>query len=634
MKQKKRETEVTAYDETLLINIAPAGGVKHYETYTRTGTGYEACIHIWDFPGMLNDYWLTKACNQANTVVTISIHTEDQIEVKKNLNKSIEEQGSRKRFAKEYKDFYDASVREEEMKALFDEINAMGEVIKSISIRIFAVGKTFALLEESAARIIRSLEADTYRAAVFLNETGREWNSVYQSASQQLKEPHAFPGFPIKSTLLAAGNAFHFSSLEDETGDFLGETKCGGNVIFDEFTRNGIRVNGSAVAVGNMRFGKSTLLKIRMKARALRGDIVRVFDITGEFTALTKGLGGRVLQMDGTEGMINLLEIFRAGETEHTSYTRHLAKLKSSYRFLKPMAEVEEINTFLEVLEQLYRKWHLLPDRAGNQITGLAARNYPIFQDLLELLDGEIQAITKGAYTEAEQVLINRKLLNLDNIRRQIRILVNTYGHLFDGHTTLNNMADVKIVTYNLTQLKDMDAEIFDLQLFNILSICWDEAITNGSIMKQLWEKGKLDLQEVIHTLILIDESHRWVNAQKLFALDLLGIYLREGPKYFAGLWLASQSIRDYIPEGSTANGVDKLKAIFELAQYKFIFHQDSNVLPILDQVFNNSLTYSQREKIPRLQRGETLLCISGDQNLEFKVYLSKADELLFEGGA
>lgn len=119
-----------------------------------------------------------------------------------------------------------------------------------------------------------------------------------------------------------------------------------------------------------------------------------------------------------------------------------------------------------------------------------------------------------------------------------------------------------------------------------------------------------------------------------MFALELLGIYLREAPKYFGAIWLASQSIRDYVPEGSTVESIDKLKSIFELAQYKFIFHQDSNTLPIIERVFENVLTFSQKEQIPRLQRGETILCISGDQNIEFNVYLSSEEERLFAGGA
>ena len=46
--------------------------------------------------------------------------------------------------------------------------------------------------------------------------------------------------------------------------------------MFDEFTRSDIRVNGSAVLFGKQRFGKSTLMKKRMKSRALRGDFVRI----------------------------------------------------------------------------------------------------------------------------------------------------------------------------------------------------------------------------------------------------------------------------------------------------------------------------------------------------------------------
>ena len=52
----------------------------HYESYSRTGTGYEACVHIYDYPEVLDDYWLTNPCNQENTIVTISIHNEDQNE--------------------------------------------------------------------------------------------------------------------------------------------------------------------------------------------------------------------------------------------------------------------------------------------------------------------------------------------------------------------------------------------------------------------------------------------------------------------------------------------------------------------------------------------------------------------------
>lgn len=630
-KNRKKEDEIT-YDENLLREIAPIGNLKHYDAFSRTGTGYEACVHVFDFPSALNDYWLTEICNFPNTVATISVGTMDMDEVKKNLNRAIEEQGSRKRFAKDYSAYYNADAREKEMQRLFQEIQSMGEVMKSVSIRIFVAAKTREELEKRVAKVITNLEkGNFYRAAVFLNETENEWKSIFLPMKKQQQAPHALQGFPMKSTLLAAGNAFHYSCLEDRGGDILGETGCGGNVLFDEWLLNEIRVNASAIVVGNQRFGKSTLLKLRIKSRVLRGDFVRVFDVVGEFTDLIHALGGRTLNM--SKYIINLLEIFRSGDNEHANYARHLTKLRTSYRFLEPEAATKELNDFIEICESLYKKWGLQPEN-GKQITGLPAKAYPTFGDLLEYVEKEIEQIVAGTWREGEKVLIERKLINLDSIRSNLRTLVDTYGDIFDGPTSIDNMKDVKAISYDLSGLKELDMRIFDLELFNLLSLCWDDAVTNGSIMKKSWEEKKIELDEVAHTSIYIDESHRWVNAKKLYALDLLSIYLREGPKYFSNIWMASQSIRDYTPEGSTDDGIEKLKTIFELTQYKFIFRQDRNAIPVIDRVFGNALMPRQRERIPMYVRGQTTMIISGDQTVDFKVYLSREDEALFKGGA
>ena len=136
--------------------------------------------------------------------------------------------------------------------------------------------------------------------------------------------------------------------------------------------------------------------------------------------------------------------------------------------------------------------------------------------------------------------------------------------------------------------------------------------------------------------LILIDESHRWVNTKYPYILDRITVIMREARKYFAGIVLASQSFRDYNP-GSAAGSaaVDKLKVVFELTQYKFIFKQDSSVLPLIDDLFGRMLSPWQRQKIPYLAKGETILSISGDRNIFFKVWLSKQyEEKLFSGGA
>lgn len=72
MRRKKQESGIE-YDEKLLQHIAPIGNMTPYNSYCRTGTGYEACVHIFSLPTMLDDFWMTDICNFQNSVATISI---------------------------------------------------------------------------------------------------------------------------------------------------------------------------------------------------------------------------------------------------------------------------------------------------------------------------------------------------------------------------------------------------------------------------------------------------------------------------------------------------------------------------------------------------------------------------------
>ena len=53
---------------------------------------------------------------------------------------------------------------------------------------------------------------------------------------------------------------------------------------------------------------------------------MRTFDISGEFTNLTKVYGGKVIKLDGTNGILNPLEILKADENEGISFARHISK--------------------------------------------------------------------------------------------------------------------------------------------------------------------------------------------------------------------------------------------------------------------------------------------------------------------
>lgn len=643
--RKKKQKKTETYDPYLLEVIQPQGGITFKDTrYIETGIGYEACIHVYDFPQKLDDFWMSKVCNINNTVVTVDISTDNVIEVQKNINRSMKEQQFRYMEASDFQERYNAKQRYQEMERLYDEISTMGEVIKLLHVRIFVADHSYAQLEEKVKNIVAKLESNSFRSAIFLNESKTEWESMYRPYKEQQSEDLFFIyGQPLTSNALAAGNPFHFSSLEDPSGDFLGKTPCGGNVIYNEFTKTKTRLYYNSLVIGTMGSGKSTLLKKRFLSNAIRGNYVRTFDISGEFTLLTKTLGGKVIKLDGSNGILNPLEILKAEEDEGISFTRHISKVSAIYKFLvEGSADTQEIIEFEELLRELYKQFgmELINGRVKSQVTGLPANRYPTFSDLLHFIQDKMSEIQRRSkeYEEVELDLVKRQMEVMDKIRRVISNIVNTYGGIFDGHTSIDNILDEQIVTFDLSTIKEMKASVFDAQIFNMISLCWDNCVTNGKLMMDRLSREdndpeKIDREDVVEFLMIIDESHRWLNTKKRYALESISIYLREARKFFGGIMLASQSIRDYAPEGSGAEEIDDLKKIFELTQYKFIFHQDTNTLPLLDKVFENTLTQSQRNKIPKLEVGDNILCIASDRNLEFKVHLTKEENKLFYGG-
>ena len=107
----------------------------------------------------------------------------------------------------------------------------------------------------------------------------------------------------------------------------------------------------------------------------------------------------------------------------------------------------------------------------------------------------------------------------------------------------------------------------------------------------------------------------------------------REDRKYFTGLILASQSIRDFNPQNSDTEAAEKLKVLFELAQYKMILAQESNCKDILRTVFNDRITESQLKQIPHFGKGECLFS-TGGEILHTFITITDQEKQLFKGGA
>lgn len=89
-------------------------------------------------------------------------------------------------------------------------------------------------MEKRQSEILNKL--DSYKGAVMLNEQKYEYQAMFLSYKKQQELPNARFGIPIIDEAIAAGDPFHFSSLNDDNGMYLGSTSCGGSVMFNPFS--------------------------------------------------------------------------------------------------------------------------------------------------------------------------------------------------------------------------------------------------------------------------------------------------------------------------------------------------------------------------------------------------------------
>ena len=276
------------------------------------------------------------------------------------------------------------------------------------------------------------------------------------------------------------------------------------------------------------------------------------------------------------------------------------------------------------MLEKFYIKLKLIKIDENNfkiykGITDLKNEEYPILSDFFQFIKQEFQ--------EENQKEKSIRIERLDKIQLTIQTMLSTYDSFFNGTSTIS-INDEDFIVFNIKSLNQYEDNIFNSIIFNILNILWQEMISNTSMLKV--KDISIDDRKY---LIFIDEAHRMFNSsadEKVYTF--FENYMREAPKYLAGIWFSFHLLEDNI---STKESISLMNKIFKLAQYKVIFNQDTSSKQLFSKVFSSELTESEIDLIPNFRTGECLLSISGYKNIVFKVSLGFEEEeyLLNTGG-
>lgn len=644
---KKKESnhfKNSDFDLEFISKIQPAGNIIFKENYVKKGDGFETCVEIYDYPETVRNFWLRTITNSnvENLIVTIDISTMNNEIVDKVLEENLKENRYRKNNERNITDRLKSNTDYQKSILLHDKLYSNSINIKLVKIRIFLFDKSLKNLESEVVKLLNYLNGKSFKASIFLNELEYEYKSIYHPFKYQANSFYnKRNGKEITSETLGAGLDYNFSYLHDENGLIYGTTKGGGYVIFNPFLKNEQRKSYNGVLMGKMGSGKSTFLKKLALNNYILGTKIRCFDASGEFKYLVKKSNGKMINLNNPNNIINPLQIYKSSlnnssdedieenfdnETDNEIrakfYQNHLSKFQIFFRYLSPNLDETYFDELSILLDDFYKKINFYKITNGEKIfiniTELNSNEYPILSDFLTYINTIYNDETDNLRKERLNVL-----------ELKLKTIVNVYGMLFNGYSTID-IQEENLVVFNIKELATLPNNIFSAVIFNILNILWQEMINNVDISKY---GNNIKDVKLNNYLVIIDEAHRILNDDLdnktiKFFID----FEREARKYLGSIWLSYHTIDDAVKNDNVKKEINK---IFNLSQYKVIFEQDIQLKEKLMSVFKDSITETEIDKISRFQIGECLLSLNTDNNIIFKVSLGLENEreLIATGG-
>lgn len=639
-RQRLMEFVNRGYDLNFAADIQPDGNPYFTSEYMRLGQGFVTCLNVFELPTkQMNDFWISPLTQNDNTVTVIDFGTKDKTETIRELRNAIK--NTKSNFKSNGEEVAQHAVVEnyrQQIEAL-DKVLA-NDVIKTLDIRIFVYDDTYEKLMDRVQNIINSLAGKNIIVGINADEMPYNYKSMFMPISKQEYLPNRPVPNKLTSDNLAGGYFFNHIDLADPNGEFIGVTSTSGAVNFDMWHRDNTRTNSNMIFLGTPGQGKSTLLKELTEGNFVRNNYIRNFDVVGEYQDLTRQMGGKIISIDGSQGSINPLQIFPTvtsndGKTIDPvgSFYAHVNKLRNTFHFLDLTLDDSTLNLLQNLIKNFYVQQKMWVDDARHNMSEvklfLPNNQYPLMHDFLTFLhQAKEAAMGKGDSSE-----------NIDRISRLSLVaqnMVENYQDMFDKHTNINDFENEQVVTFDLSKLKSMGEGVFNAQVYSMLSLTASHAVNNGRRELQRFENREIDIREVRHYLINIDECQNIITPQFPFGVKYVAQLEEEMRKAFCGIALATPSIETILPSKSVnadANYEREIAKLFGNTQYRFLFQLDSSSLDRLSEAMGKSMSRAELASIPSLEKEHCVLNLSSRRNIPFNVFVRPVQLKRFHGG-
>ena len=542
------EREINDIADKDLLEWVKPGNVEFTST-KYTIDGIEASVlSVADYPLRVKNAWGAQLFNIPNTKVVMHIKPVDKFKAIKRIDKCIGEMQTKRIVSEKASEANSADIHQDTMESLLDALQAENETLFDVSLTVTSYNYDSNDSYKKETR--RAMLSGNFKPSTLhgLQIQAFKTASIYPVAMIKAHERG------INSSSLAAVFPFVRIFVMDEGGIMLGENRNNNYpFIFNLWKRGSLYQNSNAMIIGKSGSGKSFFLKNLILNEWANGTRIIVLDPEAEYLALTRNLCGNIINVgNAKEGRINPFHIYKILTEDGTpadskvTFNTHLKMLESFFKIVLADAPVDVIELINNLVVETYERMGITEN---TDCSNFPADYFPLFSDLLDTLK------SKDKSTMDDLTLRDMRTAEL-----YLQKFVNgRYSDIWNAPSTLQVSAD--LLDFDFQSLfANKNNIVANAQMLLIFRFLEQEVIN----ARELNKSGKN-----IHTLIVCDEAHLFIDAKYPIALDFFYSMNKRIRKYGGSFIPATQNIADWNASEELRN---KTSTILKNSQYSFIF--------------------------------------------------------------
>ena len=588
---------------------------------------------IANYPLEVGNAWAYPIFNQEGTRVIMNIMPVDKDKGEKAIDRALMEKESKLDKSFRSSEIIEKEADIETLRTLLKDLKTNNEQLYDVSIHL--------RVEEEKRKEVRTvLKQHGFK---YSDLFGRQVDAFVSSSVNRIDTMKNFYR-AMPSTTIAAAFPMVDSLMQDPKGFCIGySTSSGYPVFMDFFVRDSKagRINSNMMVIGKSGSGKSYATKTILTNLAADRTKMFILDPEQEYDVMTRNLGGKVIDVGTNKsGILNPFHIMASLEdlddddmneeeiaeatteelvkkgTNKTFFT-HLQFLEQFFRAILEGISSDAFETLNTLLVELYNK------KGINQKTNigkLKAEDYPIFDDLFNLIQTKLKSAKDPYYKQNLQVLENYIQKFASGGRN---------SDLWNGPTSI--LTDENLITFNFqTLFASKNNKLANAQMLLVFKYLNNEIINNKRFNEEYYKKTGNDIKRQI--VIAVDEAHMFIDPDSPVALNFMAEMAKRIRKYQGMQIVITQNIKDFL---GTPEIQRRSAAIINACQYSMILQLAPNDMADLLQLYKSAGGINKREQegIVTAERGE-IFVISGPMDRTFVklVAMPNVREIMGEG--